>query len=271
MKSPQVLWNEILATTPAPQQGVLWWLGQHGFALRLGEAVVLLDAYLAPNPERLIPPLLDPTACSGVDLILGTHDHADHIDREVWPALAQASPQARFVVPALVRERVIADLGLAPERVLGVDEQQPLEACGLSVSGVAAAHEFLEQDAETGLYPHLGYVIEGAGLCLYHAGDCCVYEGLLTKLRQWRFDVACLPINGRDAQRLAAGCIGNMTYQEAVDLAGALQPGLTIPTHWDMFASNSEDPQLFADYARVKYPGLEVHLPEYGERVIFPA
>ena len=53
-----------------------------------------------------------------------------------------------------------------------------------------------------------------------------------------------------DAERLAVGCVCNMTYQEAVDLAGAVDPRLTIPTHFDMFENNSEDPQLFLDYLR---------------------
>ena len=46
-----------------------------------------------------------------------------------------------------------------------------------------------------------------------------------------------------------------MTYQEAADLAGELQPGLTIPGHWDMFADNPGDPKAFVDYLDVKYGG----------------
>jgi L-ascorbate metabolism protein UlaG (beta-lactamase superfamily) len=80
-----------------------------------------------------------------------------------------------------------------------------------------------------------------------------------------------LPINGRDAARLASGCIGNMTYQEAADLSGALQPGLTIPAHYEMFTGNSADPQAFLDYMRVKYPALETALPMHGERFIIGA
>ena len=59
-----------------------------------------------------------------------------------------------------------------------------------------------------------------------------------------------------------------MTYQEAADLAGAIRPGLTIPTHFDMFAANSENPQLFVDYMRVKCPHLATRVPRHGERNI---
>ena len=42
-----------------------------------------------------------------------------------------------------------------------------------------------------------------------------------------------------------------MTYQEAADLAGEVEPYVVIPGHWDMFADNSEDPYAFQDYIAV--------------------
>jgi L-ascorbate metabolism protein UlaG (beta-lactamase superfamily) len=77
-----------------------------------------------------------------------------------------------------------------------------------------------------------------------------------------------LPINGRDARRLKVNIIGNMTYQEAADLAGALKPGLVVPGHFDMFERNSENPQLFIDYMKVKYPQQKTLIPEHGRRVV---
>ena len=59
-----------------------------------------------------------------------------------------------------------------------------------------------------------------------------------------------------------------MTYQEAADLAGALRPGLVVPAHFEMFESNREDPQLFADYVAAKYPRQKLLIPRHGERVI---
>ena len=41
-----------------------------------------------------------------------------------------------------------------------------------------------------------------------------------------------------DAKRYRQNCIGNMTYQEAADLAGEIDPQMVIPGHWDMFADN---------------------------------
>jgi L-ascorbate metabolism protein UlaG (beta-lactamase superfamily) len=260
--------HDIDTCTVPPGQCAFWWLGQHSFVVKLGNTVIYLDPYLSPDASRRVPPLLRPQEVTNATAIFGTHDHGDHIDRPIWPALAAASPQAVFVVPELLRASLIRDLALPRERVIGVDPRFPAVAAGIQIAAVPAAHELLDPDPATGLYPCLGYILTIDGFTIYHAGDTCIYEGMQALLRQWRIDLAFLPINGRDAQRLAANCIGNMTYQEAVDLAGALRPGMVVPTHFEMFASNSENPQLFADYLHVKYPGLRCLIPVHGQRTI---
>jgi L-ascorbate metabolism protein UlaG (beta-lactamase superfamily) len=246
----------------------LWWLGQHSFILKLGSKVLYVDLFLSALPDRRVSPLLDPAEIHHADFFLGTHDHTDHIDRDIWPALAGASTGAKFIVPEKLLEGLSKDLNIPADRFVGLDDLKSFETGDLKITGIAAAHEFLDRDPVTGQYPHLGYVIEGNGCTIYHSGDCCIYEGLLTKLKRWSFDVVLLPINGRDAKRFTAGCIGNMTYQEAADLSGGLAPKLTIPTHYDMFAMNQENPALFVDYMKAKYPHLKTQLCEYAKPLL---
>ena len=268
MQTGQGLIEDINGCDVAAGQCAFWWLGQHSFVVKLGQTVCYLDPYLTPDASRRVPPLLKPAEVTNATVILGSHDHGDHIDRPAWPAMAAASPDATFVVPELLRERIVSELKLPEQRVLGVDEALTVTVGDVSVTGVPAAHEFLDRDPATGRHPYVGFVLEGGGMRLYHAGDTCVFEGLQETLRRAPLDLAFLPINGRDARRLAAGCIGNMTYQEAADLAGAIRPGLTVPAHFEMFAMNSEDPSLFADYMAVKYPHLKVQVPRHGERTV---
>jgi L-ascorbate metabolism protein UlaG (beta-lactamase superfamily) len=249
-------------------QCAFWWLGQHSFVVKLGSTICWLDPFLTPGASRKVAPLLRPEELTNATLVLGSHDHGDHIDRPAWPAIAAASPGATFVVPELLRDRIVKEIGLPAKRVKGLDDGKSVTIAGVKVSAIPAAHELLDQDPATGRFPHLGYILEANGFCLYHAGDTCIYEGMQTKLRRWRLDLAFLPINGRDAKRLSSDCIGNMTYQEAVDLAGAVKPGLTVPAHFEMFAMNSENPTLFVDYMRVKYPGLKTMIPVHGDRVM---
>ena len=273
MTSHAALIEEIDQTELADGELAFWWLGQLGFALKLGGEVVYLDAYLSDRPSRTVRPLVAAEEVTNAAVITGSHDHSDHIDRPVWPVLASASPGAVFVVPQPVLDGGLADdLGMAPERFVGLTGGSSFTRGGLRITGVAAAHERLDVDPATGLNPYLGYVVESNGCRVYHAGDTCKYEGLETHLKGWGpFDVAFLPINGRDAERLARGCIGNMTYQEAVDLAGEIAPRLVVPAHFEMFADNSQDPGAFVEYLGVKYPEVATVVPEHGRRVLLRA
>jgi L-ascorbate 6-phosphate lactonase len=272
MLTGQPLIDEVNATALGPGECAFWWMGQLSYILKLGDKVLYLDPFLSPSKARTTPPLLKPSEVTNAAVITGSHDHGDHLDRPVWPALARGSPQAKFVVPALVMPKLAAALKIPEDRFVGLDNGAIAEVAGLRITGVAAAHEFLNQDPATGKYPYLGFVIEGNGCRIYHSGDTCKYEGLESRLKQFGgFDVAFLPINGRDAPRLRSNCIGNMTFQEAVDLAGAVGVRLAVPSHWDMFRNNSEDPQKFADYMAVKFPRVRALVPKHGERVTWRA
>ena len=236
----------------APNEGVaLAWLGQAGFVLRIGEAVVLVDPYLSDSlaakyrgrrfdHARMMPAPIAPDGFPRVDLVLCTHRHGDHMDPGTLPVLASRHPRCRFVVPAAERESAVA-LGLAATRLLLADAGQtlrPLPDADLLLRPVAAAHERLEQDAQ-GRHRYLGYGIEAGGHRLYHSGDCVPYPGLLEAVRALAPDVALLPVNGRDAERAAAGVPGNFTLDEAIALCAAANIPTLIPHHFGMFAFNT--------------------------------
>jgi len=244
---------------------IIWWLGQHSFVIKSGTTILYLDPFLSQLDGRLVPPLLDAGRVNHATLIFGSHDHLDHIDRAIWPSLAAASPDAKFVIPELLREQLSESLNIPMDRFIGVDDATRITHGEVRVTGVAASHEFFDRDPATGRYPYLGFVIEIGGLTLYHAGDTVAYDGLLARLKRWKFDAMFVPINGRDAKRYKLGIIGNMTYQEAADLAGACQPRVVIPTHYEMFAMNLGDPYAFVEYVAAKYPDQQVHVCRHGE------
>ncbi len=249
----------------------LWWMGQMGLWVKLGDTVLSIDYFASDREDRRVRPPVPAEQVRGIDAFLGTHDHLDHIDHEAWQVWAKACPEALFVFPALHAESVTAD-GIAPERQWGMGERRVCQIGEVTVRAIAAAHEFLYPDASTGLHPCLQYIIEGNGVRLYHAGDTLRYEGMLGKLQAvGPIDAALLPINGRDGARYRRNCIGNMTFQEAADLAGELHLGLTIPGHWDMFDGNLGDPAAFADYLDAKYPGLQCRIPVIQETMIIQA
>ncbi len=273
----------------------LRWLGQMGLLISTANTTICIDYYASPNEARQTPPPLSTDelahwGCgtsvsgsfgpSGIDAFLGTHNHLDHIDHEAWKIWAREIPEAKFVFPRAHMDEVIEDLetesigdsdaGSPDVRAIGLNAGESVQIGDFTIHAIPAAHEFLDLDSETGLYPHLQYIIEACGVRIHHAGDTLRYEGMLGILQAFGpFDVELLPIHGRDGTRYRRDCIGNMTYQEAADLAGELSPRMVIPGHWDMFADNSADPALLADYLDAKYPGrMECRIPKVMEEIV---
>lgn len=246
----------------------LRWLGQMGLMIQIGNTKICIDYFASPLEGRQTPVPVPAGELTGIDAFLGTHDHLDHIDHGSWKIWARTNPNAKFVFPEKHREAVLAD-GMDPVNAIGLNEGGSVRIGDITVHAIAASHEFLDKD-DDGLYPYLQYIIEGDGVRIHHAGDTVRYEGMLPKIKSFgKMDLQLLPINGRDAVRYGNNCIGNMTYQEAADLAGETGSSFVIPGHWDMFADNSEDPKKFADYISVKYPtGPECILPAVMEEII---
>ncbi len=217
-------------------------LAQAGFVLRGAGAAIGVDLFVSPRTDRLVPPV-EPGSIRGLDAILATHEHRDHLDLPALPALADASPGASVVVPAPLRERVRSVVG---ERVLGADDGLELAIGGARIIPVPALHGVAVADAYTfgreiseGRCRYLGYVVDIAGVRVYHAGDTLAYDGLAPRLRALEVDVALLPINGRSAEREARGVVGNMDPVEAADLAAAAGVGALVPMHHDTIDGNT--------------------------------
>ena len=124
-----------------------------------------------------------------------------------------------LLLPEAIRDHAIA-MGLPEDRLIGMEAGAEARGAGFRVRAIPSAHEEFDRDA-SGRHPYLGFIIEAAGMRLYHSGDTLAYEGLAETLGAEKFDVLFLPINGRDPGR---GVPGNMDAGEAVDLAPAARP-----------------------------------------------
>lgn len=264
MKTPKGIVRRLRSLDFARGEIAFVHLGQLGFLLRIGRAVVGCDLFLSPIEGRLVPPQLAPEDVADVDFFIGSHDHADHIDRPLWRSLARLGTKACFLVPSAVRNSVVEDTGLAPAQVIGMDDGDTRTVAGVHITALASAHERLERDA-LGRHLALGFVMSAGGARVYHSGDCCLYDGLQARLAAFgRLTAAFLPINGRDAWRLTHGFIGNMDAHEAVELAGELGAETLVPGHHDMFAPNLGDMKECIAFAHAKYPALRVIPPKTG-------
>jgi L-ascorbate metabolism protein UlaG (beta-lactamase superfamily) len=252
---------------------LLWWLGQAGFALRLGEQLLLIDPYLsdslrekhADGPyrhERLVPVPVEPDELTACTWLLCTHGHTDHMDPVTIAGIKRASNPQVLVPRAEAFTAYARGVHADALRTIDADEQLDL-ATDISVEAVASAHEKLETDAE-GRHRFLGYVISVGGMRLYHSGDCVPYAGLAERLASLCVDVALLPVNGRDQRRLRRGVPGNFTPREAAQLCREAGIPTLVAHHIGMFAFNSADPDAVRAELEEHGAGVHAQLLELG-------
>jgi L-ascorbate 6-phosphate lactonase len=263
--------------TLAPRAGEvgIWCVGQATVGLRGPRANVLVDPFLSPHPDRLVPPPFRGREVGGLDAVLCTHEHLDHFDAEALPELAEASPEAVIVVPEPLVDDVTA-LGIDAGRVIGAQPDRAIELDGLNVHPVPACHGIEPSDAYSfgrelsdGLYRYLGYVVDFDGVRVYHAGDTIPFDGLEKQLRELAIDVALLPINGRDAEREAQGIVGNMDHREAAHVAEAAGADVVVPIHFDMFEANPGDPGALVDVVVRERLDVAVVVPTRGRPFLY--
>ncbi len=256
------------ADIPSDAVGI-WWLGQASVALKLEGQIIYIDPYLDPAERRMMPPPFAPEEVTNADLVLLTHDHIDHIDPATLPGLAAASPRARFLAPAPLRDRA-GELVGDVERVDAAAAGTPHIFGDIEILPLPAAHEEFDEHPELG-HHYLGFVLRAGGVTIYHAGDTVPYEGLVESLAELKIDLAFLPINGRDFFRTRANTIGNMDYREAAEIASQAGIDTVIPIHWGMFAGNTVPPGYIATYVAEHGLDVSIHVPALARPWIYSA
>ena len=182
------LLREIAGSRLSEPAAAIWFMGQHGFVIKLGDTVLYIDVMLNGFPggdgkeRRAYPPPFPPETAQRLDYYFCTHNHSDHLNLETLVPLAEANPEVRFIVPRPHR-LILIEGGIAEERVIGAGEGETLcltggaagnsnkssrtirspAAGGITVSPVASAHPVYEEDGE-GNDLYLGYVIRGGGV-----------------------------------------------------------------------------------------------------------
>jgi len=101
-------------------------------------------------------------ALDGVDAVLITHEHADHLD---LGALADALG-ARPAVRIFTNEAVVGQLGDLADIATTVEPGDEFEAAGLAIRAFGGWHAEIHPDIPR--VPNLGFLVAGS---LYHPGD----------------------------------------------------------------------------------------------------
>ncbi len=231
-------------------RSTLTYLGHASFKIVTpNNRTILIDPWLVDNPS--CPPALK--AQDIADVILITHGHDDHLDRDL-PRLAHATGAA-IVAPPAVR------LYLTRQ---GVEELEPMNTGGSVVVrgvGVTMTNAFhwshIEEKDGTPTLPHgaVGYVVRTEdGLCLYHAGDTGVFGDMRLIGELYRPHVALLPIGDRFT-------MGPLQAAHAIRLLAVRR---VVPMHYGTFPSLTGTPADLREETR-DVDGLDILVMAPGD------
>jgi L-ascorbate metabolism protein UlaG (beta-lactamase superfamily) len=101
-------------------------------------------------------------ALDGVDAVLITHEHADHLDLDALTEALGARPSVRIVTNAAV----VGQLGDLGDIATAVGPGDEFEAAGLAIRAFGGWHAQIHPDIPS--VPNLGFLVAGS---LYHPGD----------------------------------------------------------------------------------------------------
>ncbi|HET7626789.1 MAG TPA: MBL fold metallo-hydrolase [Bacillales bacterium] len=255
----------------------IWSLGQSGVIIKgsKDDGAICIDPYLTdcieknkPGTEfvRAFPAPFAPEELSALDGVIITHEHDDHLDPCTLKGIAKTAKAAKFAVPPAHRHLLPERIG--EERIIAACQNQRFSIGGFRITPIAVAHDTYVFDAD-GNAEHLGYLIEGNGVKLFHSGDTIVDEKIVETVAAFAPDIVFLPINGGDYARTRRGIIGNMNFREACDFSDCVQADMLIPIHFDLFPNNTDNPAYFVDYLFHTYPNQKFHMMVAGERFVY--
>lgn len=240
--------KEIESIPLARNQAALFFLGQAGYLIRAGGKTIVIDPYLSdsvgkikPLFSRLYPPPISPEDLK-TDLFIVTHDHLDHLDPETIKPY-KYKKETIFIGPRLACKK-LKTLGIKERNIIKIDSGEKRKLGKIKITGVYAIPN------EASVIDTTGYLIEFAnGRSLYHSSDTGFSELLLACVP--RAEVFCVCINGK---------MGNLSPSQAARVAGAVNPKIAIPNHYDIMRLNSENPELFAYLMSKENPKIKARV-----------
>jgi L-ascorbate metabolism protein UlaG (beta-lactamase superfamily) len=207
-----------------------------------------------------LPPAVVPLEVGRLDVILITHDHADHADMR---AMDQMDKRASVIVATSELAARVRNLGYREVTVLVPWEERKLGA--VTITAVPALHDIYE----------IGFVVQGAGTTMYFAGDSRLHPALPAIAERFAPDVSILSCDGT---RLAGAPLQVMTPEDAVTAARTLKSKLVLPSHAEAVFSDPVAAHLLAStVARARFvfgermarelPDVRCVVPQPGELV----
>ncbi len=222
------------------------WLGHAAFLLE-GSKRILIDPFLTGNPNAPV----KAEDVRGIDLILVTHGHGDHLGDAVEIAKSNDVP----VMCIHELSRILAKKGV---EAIGMNIGGTLTSGNVSVTMVPALHSADVEDERGEIISAgdpAGLIVSMDGVKVYHTGDTDVFLDMQLIGELHKPDVMLLPI----------GDVYTMGVKGAVKAVELVKPKIAIPMHYNTFPLIEKDPEEFRKAVEEKGLDVKVAVLKPGE------
>lgn len=249
-----------------PERAALTYVGHATVLVEIAGLRLLTDPLLGGgilHVRRGVPtPAIE--TLRGLDAILISHTHRDHLD---LASLRRLGDQCPAIAPrgcaATVRRGGVSE-------VIELDEGDRWPVGDIVVEALPAAHDGRRNPFGRPVAA-LGYLLEGPHR-IYFAGDTDLFPGM--SALNGRVDVAMLPIWGW-GPRVPAG---HLDPERAAEAVARIRPAIAVPIHWGTLraigAQRGLDPvapaRAFAQAVGRLAPDTEVRILMPGQRMRCP-
>ena len=246
----------------------LVWLGHNSFFLQMSGKRIMFDPVFGNIPfvRRQSELPANPHIFKGIDYLLISHDHFDHLDRKSIALLFENNPQVKLFCGLGTGELI--KRWFPTMDIIEAAWYQQLEDEGLKITFLPAQHWSKRSVRDGGRRLWGAFMLEGDGFSLYYSGD----TGYANHFKEIP-GLLCPP----DYALLGIGAYkprwfmrpNHISPHESLTAAVEMKAHITIPMHYGTFDLSDEPlhdpPKVFAEEAKRRK--IKVEIPMLGEIV----
>ena len=216
-------------------QNSVTWLGHAAFLVHLDGKYILTDPWLSPRaspfrylfgPKRFTPPGISVENLPPIDMLLISHNHYDHLDKETLRKLPNKDKMT--VLTPSGNAQVLRPLGF--QNIIELDWGAKAPAENFEVTVMPAIHFSARTLWNENTMLWGGFSVKGAHQKFYFSGDTTYGPVFKDMAKYGPFDFGMIGIGAYDPVALMKGA--HATPEQAIEIAKDLHVKTVIGMHW---------------------------------------
>lgn len=255
-----ILLSEIENFKVDPGKIAIWFLSDSCFVVKTAKCILYTDPYFGGswpehNSMRMTSVPLKPSLIKKADLILCSHEHADHCHYESLQPF-YSNTESIFVGPKPA-VKLMQDWNFSESRIKEVNPGDKVSCKDIDV--------YAAETYDPGSEGAVTYIIQASGTTLFFTGDSQYFDGFLKTGTKWDIDIAFINFGNSPP-----GKQYYMTPSDFLRTARDLRAKKAIPMHWDIWSYSYQDPIILNDLQKYEKNKVDILIMRLGDRVIYP-